>query len=91
MTDKSFEQSAGFLRILDGINPLDKTNIHPEDYLLVDKILNDYNIDKTLIGNQKMTDLISTINDDEVVKKYNITFEKLNMIKDNCLSISHIF
>ena len=86
MTDKSFEQSAGFLRILDGINPLDKTNIHPEDYLLVDKILNDYNIDKTLIGNQKMTDLISTINDDEVVKKYNITFEKLNMIKDNLIN-----
>ncbi len=86
MTDKSFEQSAGFLRILDGINPLDKTNIHPEDYLLVDDILNDYNIDKTLVGNQKMTDLLSTINDDEVVKKYNITFEKLNMIKDNLIN-----
>lgn len=86
MTDKSFEQSAGFLRILDGVNSLDKTNIHPEDYLLVNDILNDYNIDKTLIGNQKMTDLISAINDDEVVKKYNITFEKLNMIKDNLIN-----
>ena len=35
MTDKSYEQSAGFLRILNGSNPLDKTNIHPEDYILV--------------------------------------------------------
>src|SRR5699024_9331938 len=43
--EKAFEQSAGFLRIFDGDNPLDKTNIHPEDYELVNKILQDNNID----------------------------------------------
>lgn len=29
---KAFEQCAGFLRILDGDNPLDKTAVHPESY-----------------------------------------------------------
>ena len=34
--DKAFEQSAGFLRITGGINPLDNTGIHPESYGLVE-------------------------------------------------------
>ncbi len=40
MGPKTFEQSAGFLRIRDGINPLDATAIHPESYGLAIKILN---------------------------------------------------
>ncbi|WP_333871216.1 Tex family protein [Desulforamulus putei] len=36
---KAFEQSVGFLRILDGRNPLDKTGIHPESYPVVKKLL----------------------------------------------------
>jgi len=38
MGDKAFEQSAGFLRIRDGINPLDNTAVHPESYYIVEKI-----------------------------------------------------
>ncbi|MDX8388462.1 MAG: Tex family protein [Ghiorsea sp.] len=37
---KSFEQAAGFLRILDGDNPLDASAVHPESYILVENILN---------------------------------------------------
>ena len=33
-SDKVYEQSIGFLRIVDGENPLDKTRIHPESYAL---------------------------------------------------------
>ena len=36
---KTFEQSAGFLRIRGGSNPLDVTGVHPETYPLVEKIL----------------------------------------------------
>jgi uncharacterized protein len=36
---KAFEQSAGFLRIRDGDNPLDSTGVHPEAYPVVEKIL----------------------------------------------------
>jgi len=34
-----FQQSAGFLRIIDGDNPLDNTAIHPESYLATKKLL----------------------------------------------------
>jgi uncharacterized protein len=36
---KTFEQSAGFLRIRGGENPLDMTGVHPETYPVVEKIL----------------------------------------------------
>jgi uncharacterized protein len=36
---KTFEQSAGFLRIRGGENPLDQTGVHPETYPLVERIL----------------------------------------------------
>ncbi len=36
--DKTFEQAAGFLRIKDGSNPLDRTSVHPESYPLVEKL-----------------------------------------------------
>lgn len=37
--EKTFEQSAGFLRIRDGDNPLDRSGVHPETYPLVEKML----------------------------------------------------
>ena len=36
---KAFEQCAGFLRILDGVNPLDASAVHPEAYPVVESIL----------------------------------------------------
>ncbi|MDO9199223.1 Tex family protein [Rhodoferax sp.] len=36
---KTFEQSAGFLRIRGGGNPLDMTGVHPETYAVVEKIM----------------------------------------------------
>ncbi len=36
---KTFEQSAGFLRIRNGDNPLDQSGVHPETYSVVEKIL----------------------------------------------------
>ena len=38
---KAFEQSAGFLRIKDGTNPLDNTAVHPESYGIVEKMAKD--------------------------------------------------
>ena len=38
---KAFEQSAGFLRIRDGKNPLDRSAVHPESYLVVDAMAKD--------------------------------------------------
>lgn len=36
--DKTYEQSAGFLRVMDGDNPLDASAVHPESYALVEEI-----------------------------------------------------
>lgn len=37
---KTFEQAAGFLRIMGGDNPLDASAVHPESYSVVEKIVN---------------------------------------------------
>ena len=41
MGPKAFEQSAGFLRIRDGKNPLDNSAVHPESYYIVEKMASD--------------------------------------------------
>ncbi|MFA6971284.1 MAG: Tex family protein [Gallionella sp.] len=52
---KAFEQAAGFLRIMNGANPLDASTVHPESYPLVKRILNDIKQDlKTVIGNSNL-------------------------------------
>jgi uncharacterized protein len=60
MGEKTFQQAAGFLRILQGENPLDASAVHPEAYPLVEKIRADQNTDlQTLIGNK---DLLQSVN-----------------------------
>ena len=45
ISDKVYEQCIGFLRINDGENILDTTKIHPESYLIVEKMLKHLNLD----------------------------------------------
>ncbi|WP_211453512.1 Tex family protein [Collimonas antrihumi] len=53
--DKTFEQAAGFLRIMNSDNPLDGSAVHPESYPLVEKILADIKKDvKGVIGDSKL-------------------------------------
>ncbi len=40
--DRTFEQAAGFLRIMNGTNPLDASAVHPEAYSVVEKIVSHY-------------------------------------------------
>ena len=56
---KAFEQSAGFLRIPGGRNPLDNSAVHPESYAVVEKMAKDLGVGiAELTGNQ---DLIKKI------------------------------
>jgi uncharacterized protein len=49
---KAFEQCAGFLRIIDGDDPLDRSGVHPESYPVVRRILAAAKMEiKQLIGN----------------------------------------
>ncbi|MDO8300101.1 Tex family protein [Lacisediminimonas sp.] len=53
--DKTFEQAAGFLRVINGDNPLDASAVHPESYPLVEKILADLKRDvRSVIGDVRL-------------------------------------
>lgn len=78
ITDKVFEQSIGFMRILDGTNPLDKTSIHPENYAEVLKLLKYLGLTPDDIGTEKLRLVLNDINISECdfnIDKY--TFEDI--------------
>lgn len=55
MGAKTFEQSAGFLRIPGGEEPLDNSAVHPESYKVVEKMAKDLKTDvKSLINNKEL-------------------------------------
>ena len=66
MGEKAFEQSAGFLRIRGGKNPLDNTAVHPESYGIVARMAKDLNCtvdhlidDKERRGQIKLPDYVT--------------------------------
>lgn len=53
--DKVFEQSAGFIRVNQSDNPLDRSAVHPESYKIVDSIAKDFKVTvEELIANKKL-------------------------------------
>ena len=56
---KAYEQCAGFLRILNGDNPLDSTSVHPESYEITNKLLDKlgFSVSDIKTGH-KLSDLI---------------------------------
>ena len=56
---KAYEQCAGFLRILNGENPLDATSVHPESYEITNKLLDKLGFSVSDIKNGlKLSDMI---------------------------------
>jgi protein Tex len=56
--DKTFEQAAGFLRVHNGSNPLDRSAVHPEAYSVVELIAKKTGHQvKELIGNRALKDI----------------------------------
>ncbi|WP_423800408.1 Tex family protein [Neobacillus sp. SAB-20_R2A] len=56
---KTYEQAVGFLRVLDGKQPLDRTGIHPENYKEVEKLLKNLGFTTAHLGSEE---LISALN-----------------------------
>lgn len=54
---KAFEQCAGFLRIMDGSNPLDKTGVHPESYAATEMLLKELGYSKNDIDSNNISDI----------------------------------
>ena len=71
LSDKVYEQSIGFLRVIDGENVLDTTAIHPESYDIALKLLKELNYELKDVGTPNLIDTLNSINIDEYVKKLN--------------------
>ena len=84
-SDKVFEQSIGFLRIVDGDNALDKTRIHPESYELTKKYLKELNLDINEIGSEKFTKKLQESDVKELSKIIDCDEYTLQDIKDELL------
>lgn len=55
MGDKAFQQAAGFLRVIDGSNPLDASGVHPESYAIVEQMAQDIGVAiPVLMGEKQM-------------------------------------
>ncbi len=64
--EKAFQQAAGFLRIREADNPLDNTAVHPEHYIIVEKMAVENNVEvenivenKQLLKNMKLEKYIT--------------------------------
>ena len=66
MSDKIYEQSVGFLRILDGDNPLDKTSIHPESYDKTRRLLNYLGFTEKEIGSKELINKLNSLDIDNL-------------------------
>ena len=71
MGDKTFEQAAGFLKVLDGDNPLDSTFIHPESYPVATKILQELNASPSDLRNPaKLAEINAKLSEPSVIVKF---------------------
>ena len=61
LSDKTYEQAIGFMRILDGDNVLDKTSIHPESYDITLKLLSSLDLKLDDIGTEKLVNKIENL------------------------------
>ena len=71
LSDKVYEQAIGFLRITDGINPLDQTGIHPESYDIATNLLKKLDFTIKDLGSEKLINKINTYNIENLTKELN--------------------
>ncbi len=77
---KTFEQSIGFLRIVDGSEPLDNTSIHPESYDVTYELLTVLNFDINDLGTDKLKTELSNINTNQIAEQLNVGVPTLDDI-----------
>ena len=88
LSDKVFEQSIGFLRIIDGSNVLDSTDIHPESYDATLKLLNSLGLSLSDVGTPKLKEVLSSIDLKKIsidlnIDEYTLNDIILSLIKPN--------
>ncbi len=83
ITPKVYEQAIGFIRIPDGVNPLDKTSIHPESYEVTKKLLESIGMNLNDIGTDKLKEKLDNIDIDKVCLDINTDKYTLKDIIDD--------
>ncbi len=88
ITPKVYEQAIGFIRIIDGDNPLDKTGIHPETYKETETLLKSINMSKNDIGTEKLKDALKEFDinkycEELKIDKYTLTDIVNDLVKPN--------
>ncbi len=85
LSDKVYEQAIGFLRITDGDNILDVTDIHPESYDVTLKLLEKIGCTTGDIGSENIVNTLKNINIEEKAKELNTDFYTLDDIVKSLL------
>ena len=82
---KAYEQAVGFLRIIDGTNPFDVTDIHPESYDVAKAILKKANAEKLVLGSPELEEALKGLNTKELKEEFGIGQETLELVLDGLL------
>lgn len=69
---KTYEQGIGFLRIVDGDHPLDRTPIHPESYKHTEELLKMIDCKLADIGSEKLREEINTLDKKAIAARLEI-------------------
>jgi protein Tex len=69
---KTYEQAIGFLRIIDGDEPLDRTSIHPENYPEVKKLLKNLGFKTDDIGSNDLKEALTGLDLKETAAQLDI-------------------
>lgn len=83
LSDKTYEQAIGFLRITEGTNVLDQTGIHPESYSVALALLNDLDFSLKDVGTDKLINKMDNIDIDNYVNKLNTDKYTLEDVVNN--------
>lgn len=77
---KTFEQSIGFLRIVNGKEPLDNTAIHPESYKVAYQLLKEEELTEADIGSKTLKDKLTSLDLQTTAEKLNVGIPTLEDI-----------
>ncbi len=80
LSDKTYEQAIGFLRIVDGDNALDKTGIHPESYEIAKKVLEKYQFSLSDMGSEALIEKLNAIDIEALAKELKTDYYTLEDI-----------
>lgn len=83
LSDKTYEQAIGFLRITEGTNVLDQTGIHPESYSVALALLNDLGFSLKDVGTDKLINKMDNIDIDKYINKLNTDKYTLEDVVNN--------